>query len=157
MLIFISGAFVLSGLFERNEIYERLAHNVDLTPLMHGVYVSLLFIMEFLSLIVCVANSQLIIFHTFLGIKKLTTYQFILERRKNKNKYRVSSIKIINEGEAIEEVPLEEVFEPYQDNPQYDSKEVKVEHRDIKVLPQNFQIPPMSDSEKSVDADQKSF
>lgn len=96
--------------------------------------------------------TQLISFHTYLAYKQKTTYEFILERRKAKSKYKVSTIKVINENEAVEEVPLEEVFEPYMENPQFQPKEPK-EHLaagSVRIVPEHFIVPPISESEESV-------
>jgi hypothetical protein len=104
--------------------------------------------LEVFTGVTLVAMIQLISFHVYLGCCNKTTYEFILERRKVKNKYRVSTIKIINENEAIEEVPLEEVFEPYMENPQYVERNIK-NMATVRVSPENFAIPPISESEES--------
>lgn len=95
---------------------------------------------------------QLISFHTYLAFKHQTTYEFILQRRKSKNKYKVSTIKVINENEAIEEVPLEEVFEPYMQNPQFQDLEKKdlEAFGSVRIAPDKYILPPISDSEESV-------
>ena len=151
ILISVTGGIILAGLFEKSSYYDRLSERINLTSNMEETYIALLFIMEGLSGLACIANGQLVSFHIFLSYKKMTTYEYILQKRKSDSKYKISPIKIINEREAIEEVPLEEVFEPYTNNPQYDNKDNDLEHKDIKVLPQNYSIPPISDSEKSIE------
>ena len=105
--------------------------------------------MNILSTIVCIFNGQLISFHIFLAFKKITTYEYILKKRKKDNAYKISTLKIINEKEEIEEVPLEEVFEPYINNPDYDNTGMDLLHKDIKVLPENNVLTPINESEKS--------
>ena len=79
-----------------------------------GIYLTLMFLMEILSILATITSLQLIIFHTYLAFKKLTTYEYILQKR---NKYIIPSDK--NSSHEIEEIPLEEVYEPYIKNPQY--------------------------------------
>lgn len=152
ILIVITGAFVLSGIIEKNSFYDRLDEKLKMTSITEGTYMALLVIMDILALIVFIANSQLLLFHSFLAYKKKTTYEYILERRKQKNKYKISTVKIINEREAIEEVPLEEIFEPYIENPQYSIKDLpennsdRSQHSNPRVQPENYAIPPLSES-----------
>jgi hypothetical protein len=119
----ISGGVVLHGLFIKNRFYENLEAFMNVTDLSLVFYITLVFIMQVLSLFAFIANTQLMGFHIYLAIKKQTTYEYILEKRKKSNPYRVSNIQIINSKEVIEELPLEEVYEPYTLNPQYKQDE----------------------------------
>lgn len=158
LIISISGACTISGIVKKNIFYDNLHTNFHLTVILENAYLSMLILMEILALLIVIINGQLIGFHIFLGFKRLTTYQYIIETRKRKNKYKISSLKIINDREAVEEVPLEEVFEPYMDNPQFEEKERGkergkeegfAENRGVRISPENFAIPQISESDKS--------
>lgn len=90
--------------------------------------------MELMSVLAGLAMVQLLTFHTFLAVKGITTYEYILSRRKRSDQYKVSSIKVVNENEIIEEIPLEEVYEPYIENPQY-KPEIQGISKGNKVVP----------------------
>ncbi|OMJ87487.1 hypothetical protein SteCoe_10822 [Stentor coeruleus] len=166
ILIVITGAFILSGIIEKNSFYDRLNEKLKMTSIAKGTYMALLVIMDILALIVSIANSQLLIFHGFLAYKKKTTYEYILEQRKKESKYKISTVKIINEREAIEEVPLEEIFEPYIENPQYNYKNQiennpdRSQNYNPRVQPENISPPsnenaPCCDNQDPVDASSK--
>jgi len=92
--------------------------------------------MELMSVLAGLAMVQLLTFHIFLAIKGITTYEYILSRRKRSEQYKVSSIKVVNENEIIEEIPLEEVYEPYVENPQY-KPETHDKTKGNKVVPED--------------------
>ena len=108
-----------------------------------GIYLAMIFLMEFLAILAAVASFQLIGFHSYLACKKMTTYEYILKGRSRDNQYKVSPIKMINEREGIQEVPLEEVYEPYEDNPQYKHDETQNEihiGKNNRILPQTVNL-----------------
>lgn len=82
--------------------------------------------MEILSIIASLAMIQLLCFHIFLAVKGITTYEYILSKRKKSEQYKISSIKVVNDNEIVEEIPLEEVYEPYMENPQYKQREPEI-------------------------------
>ena len=96
---------IISGIFQQNFIYDSLSNYINLTSEMQATYIAMLIIMETLSSIVFFTNGQLIIFHVFLACKKKTTYEYIIAKRKEENKYKDSNIIVINEREIIEEIP----------------------------------------------------
>jgi hypothetical protein len=136
-MICICGGVVIRGIFEENVYYENLSILMHVTRGSLGIYLTLLLMMELLSLLSAIAMSQLILFHLYLAIKKMTTYEYILLKRRNESRYRVSTIKVVNDKEAIEEVPLEEVYEPYIENPQYKHDETlqEISTTNKKVVP----------------------
>ncbi|OMJ67196.1 hypothetical protein SteCoe_35704 [Stentor coeruleus] len=119
LMICICGGIVIKGILDESIYYENLSILMHITRGSLGVYLTLLLMMEILSLLAAIAMFQLILFHLYLAFKKMTTYEYILLKRRNESRYRVSNIKVVNEKEVIEEVPLEEVYEPYIENPQY--------------------------------------
>ena len=137
---------IISGIFQQNFIYDSLSNYINITSEMQATYIAMLIIMETLSSIVFFTNGQLIIFHVFLACKKKTTYEYIIAKRKEENKYKVSNIIVINEREIIEEIPLEEVFEPYIENTQFQPREYPLEYENSRIVPENFAIPPISNS-----------
>jgi hypothetical protein len=151
LIVSLSAIIASAGVFQKNLFYDRLNEQFGPSDSTKNMCISLLVIIDILSSIAFIANGQLIIFHMFLAFKKLTTYQYILDMRKKKNKYRVSTIRIINDKEAIEEIPLEEMFEPYMANPQYENYENPDPNASLKIAPENFQVPNISESDESVE------
>lgn len=148
IFIFTFSAIALYGVQNKESFGQVLENAGKVSETVRLAYVCLLVLLNIATGITITAMIQLISFHVYLGFRRKTTYEFILARRKAKNKYKISTIKIINENEAIEEVPLEEVFEPYMENPQYVDKSTK-EVLTVRVAPENFEIPPVSESEES--------
>jgi hypothetical protein len=116
---------------------------MNVTDFSFVVYSVLLFIMEALSLLALAVNSQLLAFHGYLKVRNITTYEYILRKGRKVNPYQVSnSIRVISK-EAIEAVPLEEVYEPYMLNPQYklDETQSDINTNNLKrVVPIRFRI-----------------
>lgn len=113
----VAAGIVLNGLFNKGVEYENLIQTVGDKRGRYEVYVSLIVLIEILSALVGVSVVQLLGFHIFLAFKGITTYEYILSKRKKSDAYKVAAIKIVDDKEVIEEVPLEEVYEPYVDNP----------------------------------------
>ena len=150
--MFILSLLTLYGLSHPDSLTSILSDRGSLSYSQKSSYQSLLIVLEIFTGLTIIAMLQLISFHSYLAFKHQTTYEFILERRKSKNKYKVSTIKVINENEAIEEVPLEEVFEPYMQNPQFEEKEKEGvgAYESVRIAPDKYILPPISDSEESV-------
>lgn len=110
---------------------------MNVTDTSLGIYLALLILMEVLSVLASLVSLQLIVFHCYLACKKITTYEYILKQRGRQNQYKVNSIQMINENEGIQEVPLEEVYEPYMSNPQFkhDETQNEIPSSTAKVVP----------------------
>lgn len=137
VVILICGGVVINGMLEKNVVFDNYLIYSRNTGHNFEVYVFFLFLMEVMSSLAALTNGQLITFHLYLAFKKKTTYEFILQRRKRKDQYKISTIKVISANEAVEEVPLEEVYEPYVENSQYKQEvvnELKVKNCN-KILP----------------------
>lgn len=69
----------------------------------------------------------------------MTTYEYILSKRKAK-KYEVVDVNLGKEKIQMEEVPLEEIFEPYIDNPEFNGTKSLHAHKDsaATVVPLNW-------------------
>lgn len=148
LIIAIIGIWVTAEVLQKNNpIYDNLKNKFNLTELTEGAYISILILMDFLSTLIAIFNGHLVVFHIYLGCRKITTYDYVVEFRKSKNKYKVSEIIPENGREIIEEVPLEDVFEPYMENPQYETVDQKSSLKNIKICPMNFAIVPISDSD----------
>jgi hypothetical protein len=131
---------VINGLIKENDIYDSLRSYMMIREGTKEIYLTVLFLMEAMSVLSTFAIGQLIIFHTYLGVKKITTYEYILKKRKNEEKYKVAEVQK-KEKPGEEEVPLEEVYEPYMENPQYKQDETQNESyikRDPRVVPSEF-------------------
>ena len=148
IFIFTFSAVALYAVQNKDSFGEILKDVGKISETVRLAFLCLLVLLNVVAGITITAMVQLISFHVYLGFKEKTTYEFILARRKAKNKYKVSTIKIISENEAIEEVPLEEVFEPYMENPQYVKTSTK-KILTVRVSPENFVIPSVSISEES--------
>lgn len=118
-LIMIVAGFVLNGLINKEAVYENLNSIVGSKMGRYEVYICMIVLVEVMSALAGIAMIQLLVFHIFLAFKGITTYEYILSKRKRSDSYKVSAIKIVNDKEVMEEVPLEEVYEPYIDNPQF--------------------------------------
>ena len=108
-----------------------------------GIYLAMIFLMELLGVLAAVATFQLIGFHSYLACKGMTTYEYILKKRGRDNRYKVSAIKMINEREGIQEVPLEQLYEPYEENPQFKHDETQNEiqiGKSNRVVPQTVDL-----------------
>lgn len=119
LIILITGGFTLEGLLNKGRIFENFCEMIRYTEGGFKFYVSVLIFMEIMSALAAFAMIQLIGFHVFLAFKGITTYEYILSKRKKSEQYKIPSVKVINEREIVEEVPLEEVYEPYMENPQF--------------------------------------
>jgi hypothetical protein len=121
-------------LINKGDLYTNLRESISSSEGNYEFYITLLVVMELMSVLAGLAMVQLLTFHTFLAVKGITTYEYILSRRKRSDQYKVSSIKVVNENEIIEEIPLEEVYEPYIENPQY-KPEIQGISKGNKVVP----------------------
>ena len=148
VFIFALSAVALYGIQNKEDFGGILEDMESFSGNVRVAYICLLVLLDVTTGITLTAMVQLISFHVYLGFKKKSTYEFILARRKARNKYKISTIKIISENEAIEEVPLEEVFEPYMQNPQYVEKSEKP-GATVRVSPEHFSVPPISESDGS--------
>lgn len=148
VFIFAFSTVALYGVEKKDDFAGIMEDMRSVSRNVRVAYICLLVLLDVTTGITLTAMIQLISFHVYLGFRQKTTYEFILARRKARNKYKISTIKIISENEAIEEVPLEEVFEPYMENPQYVERNTK-QGATVRVSPDHFSVPPISDSEGS--------
>lgn len=86
-------------------------------------YLGLLSFFNLLSAVVAFFNLQLLAFHLFLKLKGMTTYEYIVMRRNKPKANQVADANSLDKSSKYEEVPLEEIFEPYIDNPNYGEAE----------------------------------
>lgn len=140
LIICTSGGYVLNNLINKGSLYTNLREIIGFKAGGFEFYITLLFVMEIMSVLASLAMVQLLGFHIFLAIKGITTYEYILSKRKKSDQYKISSIKVVNENEIVEEIPLEEVYEPYVENPQYKKREPEDEGKKggNKVRPEEF-------------------
>ncbi|CAG9320957.1 unnamed protein product [Blepharisma stoltei] len=138
-IITICGSAAFNEILNGQAFKERLEENLNITG--DGIYCYLVAVcfMVVVSGLVAIANAQLIGFHTWLMLKKLTTYEYILSKRKAK-KYEVVEVTVNNSKVVMEEIPLEEIFEPYIDNPEYaESKPIRnIRNSSGTVVPVNW-------------------
>jgi hypothetical protein len=138
---------VLDGLFSKNNYYTRLEEKVKISEGIRIAYISILILIGVAVIVVCVLTGELLFFHLFLFCKNMTTYDFILARSKRRNKYKVSQVIAINEKQAVEEVPMEEIFEPYIENPQFEGNLSEEKKMNIaRIVPESLIIPQSNDS-----------
>ncbi|CAG9322226.1 unnamed protein product [Blepharisma stoltei] len=136
-IITICGAAVCNEVISGSSYKGRLSDNLHISG--DGIYgyVFVILFMVSISGLVALANAQLIGFHLWLMCKKMTTYEYILSKRKAK-KYEVVDISVNQSKIVMEEIPLEEIFEPYIDNPEYADTKLKRNGRNASIVPMNW-------------------
>lgn len=108
MIELYTGIVVSCGLFHYSSIFDNLETTYQLNEEgITSIKVVNLFI-TVVSGLVSLAVGSLIVFHFYLHIKGMTTYQFVIKRR---NMNRSRRCKITHEGEDPDSIV--ELYEPY--------------------------------------------
>ncbi|CAG9319557.1 unnamed protein product [Blepharisma stoltei] len=132
-----------------SEDSKRIEEKLQLSDQSMYFYFSIVVLIIILCGIVGICNGQLILFHIWLKFKNMTTYEYILMRRRDVNKYKVSEINLSHQRNNSEEVHLEELYEPYIENPDYNLDMTRTQEKSgyskrIMPIDNSFEIPSIS-------------
>lgn len=105
-------AIISDGILKDSVINENIEDLIIPKPL----YFMFLISVTLFVLLGVLLNTQLIAFHVFLWKTNRTTYEYIKSRR---NRIRVADLSVLTRKTDKVEVPLEELYEPYDRNLDY--------------------------------------
>ena len=114
---------------------ESTENSLGLHPA--SVYITLLVIQTTLSLVIFLIIGQLIVLHIWLRIHGLTTYEYIMNRRKKRRKERVSPIKEVNTDiSVIRELRQSKESSVMMEEPDAEMSLTRRKHRKNEVVPE---------------------
>ncbi|CAG9316023.1 unnamed protein product [Blepharisma stoltei] len=120
IMIVGTGSGILAGVLEDKDIKQNLIQNFNFSELLIKIYIAIICITVIICGIITIANAQLILLHIWLNYKGMSTYEYILKKRKAK-----ASVSSEN---AVKGYSLNEMYEPYEENPEYSKDQTMVEN-----------------------------
>lgn len=115
--ILVTNAIISDGIFNKKLIQE----NIEDLIIPKFLFYTVLIIVMFFSSLGIIFDTQLIAFHILLWKTKRTTYEYIRSRR---NRRKIADLSTIIRKDNQVEIPLEELYEPYDRNREYDGLDV---------------------------------
>ena len=95
-----AGIYVVQGCYWSTDIQNNLIAIYSPSLFTMQTYIAGLALFLFISLILLLTNTQLLLFHCYLSLKGLSTYEYILKQRKNTGQIQPKPAEIANQAEV---------------------------------------------------------